>query len=80
MRFRRNPIAVIGLALVAIISLSAVFARFVFALHLPILPNYLLQHPAHADLGFFTSGHLVGTDALGRDDPAGLRVDLLAPR
>jgi oligopeptide transport system permease protein len=66
-RFRRNPIAVIGLAIVAIITLSAIFARIVFALHLPILPDYLFQDPANADLGFFKGGHILGTDYLGRD-------------
>jgi oligopeptide transport system permease protein len=66
-RFRRNPIAVVGLAIVAVITLAAIFARVVFALHLPILRDYLAQDPVHADLGFFGDGHILGTDYLGRD-------------
>ncbi len=66
-RFRRNPIAVIGLVIVAIITLSAIFARIVFAFHLPFLPDYLTQDPANADLGFFSKGHILGSDYLGRD-------------
>jgi oligopeptide transport system permease protein len=68
MRFRRNPISVIGLVLVAIIALAAILARVVFALHLPILPDYLAQDPVHSDLGLFSNGHLLGTDYLGRDE------------
>ncbi len=66
-RFRRNPIAVIGLVIVAIIVLAAIGARIVFFFHLPLLEDYLKQDPAHADLNWFTSGHLLGSDYLGRD-------------
>jgi len=66
-RFRRNPIAVLGLALVAVIVLAAIGARVVFAFHLPILRDYLQQDPANADLGLFSPGHILGSDELGRD-------------
>lgn len=66
-RFRRNRIAVIGLAAVTIVVLLAIFGRLVFAFHLPFLEDYLKQDPAHSDLGFLAPGHLLGTDYLGRD-------------
>lgn len=66
-RFRRNRIAVIGLTLVIALVLAAASARVIFALHLPILKDYLAQDPANADLGPLSSGHLLGTDELGRD-------------
>ncbi|HET9849664.1 MAG TPA: ABC transporter permease [Candidatus Dormibacteraeota bacterium] len=66
-RFRRNRIAVIGLVLVTAIALAAILARLVFALHLPILQDYLQQDPANADLSPFHQGHILGTDELGRD-------------
>jgi oligopeptide transport system permease protein len=66
-RFRRNPIAVTGLTLVAIIAVAAILARIAFAFHLPILESYTQQDPVHSDLGPLTGGHLLGTDYLGRD-------------
>lgn len=66
-RFRRNRIAVIGLTLVIVLVFAAASARVIFALHLPILKDYLAQDPANADLGPLSSGHLLGTDELGRD-------------
>jgi oligopeptide transport system permease protein len=66
-RFRRNPIAVIGLVMVAVIALAAIIARLIFTFHLPFLQDYLAQDPVNADLGVFSKGHLLGTDYLGRD-------------
>lgn len=66
-RFRRNRIAVIGLSLVTIIVLAAMFARVVFAFHLPFLRDYLQQDPVNSELVPFSPGHLLGTDELGRD-------------
>jgi len=66
-RFRRNPIAVIGLFLVVVVTLLAIFARIAFTFHIPVLQDYLAQDPAHADLGWFSPGHLLGSDYLGRD-------------
>ncbi|HET9847637.1 MAG TPA: ABC transporter permease [Candidatus Dormibacteraeota bacterium] len=66
-RFRRNPIAVIGLFMVITITLLAILARIVFAFHLPFLQDYLTQDPANSDLGFFSKGHILGSDYLGRD-------------
>ena len=66
-RFRRNRIAVIGLALVGITVALAIVARIVFVFHLPFLEDYLKQDPANSDLPFFSPGHLLGTDYLGRD-------------
>lgn len=66
-RFRRNPIAVIGLFMVISIALLAILARVVFAFHLPFLEDYLQQDPANSDLGFSSKGHILGTDYLGRD-------------
>jgi oligopeptide transport system permease protein len=66
-RFRRNRIAVIGLSVVVVVVLLAVFARITFAFHLPFLPDYLKQNTAHSDAPFFSPGHILGTDYLGRD-------------
>jgi oligopeptide transport system permease protein len=66
-RFRRNPIAVIGLVLVIVVTLLAIFARIAFTFHIPVLQDYLAQDPVHADLGWFSPGHLLGSDYLGRD-------------
>jgi oligopeptide transport system permease protein len=66
-RFRRNPIAVIGLVLVIVVTLLAIFARIAFTFHIPVIQDYLAQDPVHSDLGWFSPGHLLGTDYLGRD-------------
>lgn len=66
-RFRRNRIAIVGLALVTMLVLAAIFARLAFAFHLPILADYLQQDPANADHAPFAPGHILGTDELGRD-------------
>jgi peptide/nickel transport system permease protein len=58
--FRRNRIAMIGLAIVVTLSLAALLAP-VIAPYDPIVPDYgaRLQPPSRA--------HLLGTDELGRD-------------
>lgn len=66
-RFRRNRIAVIGLTIVVLVIIAAVFARIVFAFHLPFLQDYLKQNTSRADAPFFSPGHILGTDYLGRD-------------
>ena len=61
LRFRRNPLAMIGLVIVLILLAAAAFAPWI-ATHDPIAQNLTgrLQPP-------LTNGHLMGTDEFGRD-------------
>jgi len=63
-RFRRNPIAVAGLCIVALLVLDALIAPVL--VHLGAVPDPFKQEPAHSYAGF-SPGHLLGTDYLGRD-------------
>ncbi len=61
LRFRRNPLAMIGLMIVLVLLLAAAFAPLI-ATHDPIAQSLTdrLQPP-------MTGGHLMGTDEFGRD-------------
>lgn len=61
MRFRRNRRAVVGLVVVALLIVIAVFAPLI-APH-----NYLDQDLTHRLEPSFSPGHPLGTDLLGRD-------------
>ncbi len=61
LRLRRNPLAVIGLVIVAALLFMAAFAPYV-ATHDPIAQNL-----ADRLLPPMTNGHLMGTDEFGRD-------------
>ena len=61
LRFRRNPLAMIGFGIVLLLVLMAVFAP-VAATHDPIAQNL-----AERLLPPLTRGHLMGTDEFGRD-------------
>ncbi len=61
LRLRRNPLAMIGLAIVAILLLMAAFAPLI-ATHDPIA-----QDLGQRLLPPLTDGHLMGTDEFGRD-------------
>ncbi len=61
-RFRRRPPAVIGLAGVVVVVLVAVLAPFL-AHYSPIVSQF-----GHVLEGPFSSGHILGTDELGRDE------------
>ncbi len=63
-RFRRNPIAVVGLIVVSLLVLDALLAPLLVQLHL--IANPLKQDPANSNLGF-SRKHFFGTDYLGRD-------------
>lgn len=61
LRLRRNPLAMVGLAIVLVLLLMAAFAPWI-ATHDPIAQNLgeRLKPP-------LTDGHLMGTDEFGRD-------------
>ena len=61
LRFRRNPLAMVGLAIVLVLLLTAAFAPWI-ATHDPIAQDLMarLKPP-------LTDGHLMGTDEFGRD-------------
>ena len=61
LRMRRNPLAVIGLSIVAVLLFVAAFAPWL-APHDPIAQNL-----SNRLLPPLTSGHLLGTDDFGRD-------------
>ena len=61
LRFKRNPLAVLGASIVAVLVLMAIFAPLI-ATHDPITQN--LQDRL---LPPMTNGHLMGTDEFGRD-------------
>jgi oligopeptide transport system permease protein len=63
-RFRRNRIAVLGLAIVALLALDAVTAPILVQLH--VIPDPLHQDVANYYAGF-SAKHPLGTDFLGRD-------------
>ncbi len=63
-RFRRNPIAVIGAVIVAILVLDATFAPVLVGLH--VIADPLKQHPENS-YASFSLQHPLGTDYLGRD-------------
>ncbi|WP_163543254.1 ABC transporter permease [Occultella kanbiaonis] len=60
-RFRRNRLAVLGLALVALACLTALAAPLIAPHH------YATINPGQEFLPSFSPGHLMGTDLLGRD-------------
>lgn len=61
LRMRRNPLAMVGLAIVAVLLVMAAFAPWL-APHDPIVQNL-----GNRLLPPFTAGHLLGTDDFGRD-------------
>jgi oligopeptide transport system permease protein len=63
-RFRRNPIAVIGVVVVCLLVLDALLAPLL--VHVGILADPLRQHVEDAN-ATFSRDHLLGTDYLGRD-------------
>lgn len=63
-RFRRNPIAIIGLVVVVLFVLTALTAPFL--VHLKVIADPLKQNVVNSDAGF-SAKHLLGTDSLGRD-------------
>ncbi len=63
-RFRRNPVAVAGLVVVAILVLIAVLAPVLTFLHIIADPYH--QNVVNSDAGFSLQ-HPLGTDSLGRD-------------
>jgi peptide/nickel transport system permease protein len=60
-RYASDPLAVVGLAILVIVLLAAVFAPWVA----PFDPNYQYEGLRRAAPG--VEGHLLGTDELGRD-------------
>ena len=60
-RFRRNPLAMIGLVLVVLVVATAALAPWVAPHH------YTTINPGSELLPTFSPGHLLGTDLLGRD-------------
>ncbi len=60
-RFRRNRLAVVGLIIVAIACLSALFAPVIAPYH------YATLHQGQEFLPTGSPGHIMGTDILGRD-------------
>lgn len=60
-RFRRNPLAMIGLVIVVLVSLAALFAPLVAPYHFTTIS------PGNELLPTGSPGHLLGTDLLGRD-------------
>src|SRR4051812_515493 len=60
-RYASDPLAVVGLAIVLIVLLAAIFAPWVA----PFDPNYQYEGLRRAAPG--VEGHLLGTDELGRD-------------
>ena len=63
-RFRRNPIAVAGLIIIALLVIDALIAPLLAGLH--VIADPLKQNVAHADAPF-SAQHPLGTDSLGRD-------------
>ncbi|TXH96157.1 MAG: ABC transporter permease, partial [Pseudorhodobacter sp.] len=61
LRMRRNPLAMVGLAIVAVLLVMAAFAPWL-APHDPIAQNL-----SNRLLPPFSPGHLLGTDDFGRD-------------
>ena len=61
LRMRRNPLAMVGLGIVAVLLVMAAFAPWL-APHDPIAQNL-----SNRLLPPFSSGHLLGTDDFGRD-------------
>lgn len=59
-RFRRNPLAVFGLTVLVILSLSAIFAPWIAPYDPNAVDPYVALQPPNAE-------HWLGTDDLGRD-------------
>jgi oligopeptide transport system permease protein len=65
MRFRRNRLAVLGLAIVVFLLLVAVLSPIL--VHFKILIDPIEQQVEHIQVGPGVAGHPFGTDELGRD-------------
>jgi oligopeptide transport system permease protein len=72
-RFRRNKIAVLGLGIVALLSIEALIVPFLGTSGYSFLPIHLnlISDPLHQNVADVFAkpgaGHLMGTDDLGRD-------------
>jgi oligopeptide transport system permease protein len=72
-RFRRNKIAVLGLGIVALLSIEALIVPFLGTSGYSFLPIHLnlISDPLHQNVAEVfakpEAGHLMGTDDLGRD-------------
>lgn len=64
-RFRRNRLAIIGLAFVLLLILDALGSPLLA--HFGIIPDPIKQDTAHIEVGPGFPGHLLGSDELGRD-------------
>jgi len=64
-RFRRNRLALIGSGIVALLIVVAFLAPLL--IRLGVLVDPFAQHVDSIEVGPGSSGHLFGTDALGRD-------------
>ena len=64
-RFRRNRLAVLGLALVVFLILVAFVAPIL--VHFKVLTDPIEQQVEHIEANPGVAGHLMGTDELGRD-------------
>jgi oligopeptide transport system permease protein len=64
-RFRRNRLAVLGAAVVVFLVLVAFLSPLL--VHFGIIINPTTQQVEHIEVGPGQSGHLLGTDELGRD-------------
>ncbi len=64
-RFRRNRLAVLGAAVVLFLVLVAFLSPLL--VHFGIIINPTTQQVEHIEVGPGQSGHLLGTDELGRD-------------
>ncbi len=65
-RFRRNRLAVVGLSVAVLLIVVALTAPIWQSLH--VIQDPLAQDTKHTFLPPFSSGHLLGTDNLGRDE------------
>ena len=71
-RFRRNRLALVGLAIVAFLIAVAVISPLLVRLHLLADPIY--QQLTSIETGPGVNGHLMGTDILGRDTLSRLMI------
>src|SRR6266568_433954 len=64
-RFRRNKLAIIGLAIVLLLLVVAVTPPLL--IRIGVLPDPFTQHVDTIEVGPGVGGHIFGTDVLGRD-------------